>query len=490
MDKEALCKLMFQESPCYNFSDSCISCGWQICDHFPWLSTYQASKSATGQLMCYMILLTQTESTPIVYSTPEGTELSGIFQLGSKEHDEWNGPPDSRLSSFYNGPWGVMVYRRPAKAYVIHSCCWPLLTRHFANDEMNLDRLFKICRNRPASRTEEYMGSGNFSELWDNLQHPLQGPTIRGIGNATTQISKIQRLDISAAKHIIPGTDRFGVLPMEVRLEIAAYLSTVDFLSLRSISRIMAPVFSLQSFWKTRFRIDGDRGFLASLTNHPSKRKNWRSIYHCTAKIEKLYLHNWSMRRRWRNDCWLRDRYSMTPNPGGKTGSDDNVLGEVAWKVAAAEVCCERVYKKLPPRKNPAPCTYYQEEPIPMLHIDLLPGHIGLTVFILKEGTSAGTTTHIIGFDLISADVGTRNMTLGYRLPGSQVTVDLCNRNLRGFKVITDDRGIRALRPVFNGETVTSWIGDPEQDRTTNLIQIILKDGVKHIAAKFDVSLS
>lgn len=114
----------------------------------------------------------------------------------------------------------------------------------------------------------------------------------------------------------------------------------------------------------------------------------------------------------------------------------------------------------------------------------LLPSHIALSALILTEGISAGIATHIIRFDLISADGGT--MTLGYRLPGSQVTADLCNRSLRGFKVVADDRGICALRPVFNGET-TSWIDDPQQDPTTNLIKIALEHEVKHIAVKFDV---
>ncbi|CAG8403814.1 unnamed protein product [Penicillium salamii] len=420
----------------------------------------------------------------IVYSTPEGTELSGIYEVGSEEHDRWNGTPDDRLSPLATGPWGSMAFARPPKAFFVHPDCWVLLTRHFAN-EMNLDRLFEVCRFRPASRTEEYMCSmEKFPNLYRNIQHPLHRPTIRGIGNASKQISKIQRLDISKAEHILPGADCFGILPMEVRLEIAAYLPTVDFLNLRTVSRMMATVFSLQSFWKTRFRINGDRGYLAFLTENPFKRKNWQSIYHCTAKNEGLYLHNWSMRRQWRNHLWLRDRFSMTKTPCGQTEPEGD-FSEVAWMVAAAEVRCERINKLRLPQENPAPCMCDRQEPIPMLHVDLLPGHIALTAFILTEGTSEGTATHIIGFDLISADGG--NMTLGYRLPGSQVTVDLCNRSLRGFKVVTDDRGIRALRPVFNGETV-SWIGDPQQDRATNLIQIALEHEVKHIAAKFDVS--
>lgn len=429
-----------------------------------------------------------THLTPIVYPTPDGTQLSGLFKLGSEEHDNWNGTPDDRLSSLGNGPWGSMVFRKPPKAHLIHSCCWLLLTKHFANDEMDLGRLFEVCRNRPVSREDVYIDSLQFSEVSRNLQNPLLLPVIRGIGDATKQISKIQRLNLSAGKSIILGADPFGLLPMEVRLEIAAHLPTADFLEIRSVSRMMALVFSLQSFWRTRFRINGDRGFLAFLTDDRSKRKNWRSIYHCTANIEKPYVHEWFMLRQWRNSCWLRDRYSMTPTPAGQIESEHKLPDEVAWRTAAAELCCERTMR-MPPLENAPPCKCYDGEVIPMLKIDLLPGHIGLTVFLLKEGTWEGITTHIIGFDLISGDAAP-NITLGYRLPGSQVTIDLSNRRLRGFKVIADDRGLRAIRPLFNDNTMASWIGEPEEDKRTNLIQILSDVDIKHIAAEFDVSLS
>lgn len=377
-----------------------------------------------------------------------------------------------------------MANNKPATAFLIHSCCWSLLIRHFANGEVDLDRLFEVCRSRPASRTTNGLSSSDFSSIWSSLQHPLQRPIIRGIGDATKQLSKIQRLNIGASNNTFIGADCFGLLPMEIRLEIAAYLSTADFLGLRLVSRAMVPVFSLQSFWRTRFRVNGDRGFLDCLADGPRKHKNWRSIYHCTARIEQPYLHLWSMRRQWRNNCWLRDRYSMTQALKGQTEFENNSLGEVAWKEAAAEIRCDRFRKHW--WKNVIKCKCLQEEPIPVSQTVLLHDLAGLTVFILNEGTTTGKRSHIIGFDLISADAQIPNITLGHRLPGSQVTINFYGRHLRGFTIITGGGGIRALRPVFNSETITSWIGDSEQDEMSMLL--ILKDDVKAISAKFDVS--
>lgn len=178
-----------------------------------------------------------------------------------------------------------MANSKPATAFLIHSCCWSLLIRHFANDEVDLDRLFEVCRNRSASRTAE--GVHDFDSLWSSLQHPLVRPIIRGIGDATKQLSKIQRLNIGASNSTFLGPDCFGRLPIEIRLEIAAYLSTADFLGLRLVSRAMVPVFSLQSFWRTRFRVNGDRGFLNCLTDDRGKQKNWRSIYIVQQELNK-----------------------------------------------------------------------------------------------------------------------------------------------------------------------------------------------------------
>lgn len=64
-------------------------------------------------------------------------------------------------------------------------------------------------------------------------------------------------------------TDCFVFIPMEIRMQIAMYLATADFLALRHASRSMAKVFDIQSFWKSRFLVVQDRGFLAYLANNP-----------------------------------------------------------------------------------------------------------------------------------------------------------------------------------------------------------------------------
>ena len=75
-------------------------------------------------------------------------------------------------------------------------------------------------------------------------------------------------------------THHFEWIPLEIRLQIATYLPTVDFLSLRLCPRAMADIFEDQSFWKTRFFIYGDRGYLAFLTKVSSMQEtgDWFTV--------------------------------------------------------------------------------------------------------------------------------------------------------------------------------------------------------------------
>ena len=174
----------------------------------------------------------------------------------------------------------------------------------------------------------------------------------------------------------------------------------------------------------------------------------------------------------------------MTQALNGQIESENNSANEVAWKETAAEIRCDRIPKEW--WRNDRKCKCRQGDPIPVSRTVLLHDLvIGLTVFILNEGTTMGRRSHIIGFDMISADAEIPNITLGHRLPGSQVTINFYGRHLRGFTVVNGDGGICALRPVFDSES-TGWLGDSEQGE--KIMQLILKDDVKAISAKFDVS--
>jgi hypothetical protein len=130
--------------------------------------------------------------------------------------------------------------------------------------------------------------------------HPSKRPVIKGLRDAAKQFPKVPNTaNRSGSKSsVVLYPDCFDNLPVEIRLQIATYLPTVDFLSLRQSSRAMVVVFEFQSFWKSRFSVNGDRGFLNCLVTDPKKyeSRDWRLIYRCTEKIDCFREHLWAAR--------------------------------------------------------------------------------------------------------------------------------------------------------------------------------------------------
>lgn len=103
--------------------------------------------------------------------------------------------------------------------------------------------------------------------------------------------------------------DSFVSLPMELRFEIAVYLSTAEFFYLRLSSKAMAPLFDCEQLWRTRFLLHGKRGYLNFLTK--DNYQDWRLLYRCTRSnfVWPIKLYDW--RKQWLTNENIRDNYVM-----------------------------------------------------------------------------------------------------------------------------------------------------------------------------------
>lgn len=320
--------------------------------------------------------------------------------------------------------------------------------------------------------------------------YPLKRPIVKGPREATKQFPKMPNTANRSGPEssLVLHSDCFRILPIETRVQIATYLSTVDFLSLRQSSRAMVVVFGMQSFWKSRFLVNGDRGFLNCLAADPRnyESKNWRLIYCCTAKIDRSHEHLWAARRQWRNNRWLRERYSMIRASDEQIISSQRLLGELCWKEVSTGLRCDRDGKQ---GKDWRKCRTCRAKHTFFSQVAQLESSVtGLAVSILREGTE----TYVTGFDLLNADPERPNTIFGYRLPGEFVTINLYGEQLIGFAVINGEAGIHAIRPIFNKSTTTttttSWVGLPEGNGICNSTKLVLEREVKAISGKFDVS--
>ncbi|CAG8058447.1 unnamed protein product [Penicillium salamii] len=305
--------------------------------------------------------------------------------------------------------------------------------------------------------------------------YPLKRPRTRITGEATSELKSIQRSKTLCCNLSSSRIDCFSALPIEIRLEIASYLLTADCFTLRTVSRGMAAIFSLQSFWKTKFHICGDRGFLSYLTEGPQGHQ----------KKELAAL-----RQTWRQNRWLADRCSMVQTLDDQSESDLplELSGQVPWKTVAIKTHCDRRRRIAGLNK----CVYCGLNHTPVTQVVSLKDIIRLVVFVLHEPNQGESRTWITGIDLMSANAE-QTITIGYRVPGSHVTLNLYQRQLRGFAAVAGNGGIRALRPIIDSKRLENWIGQPGSDedglvgyRKSNYSQIILRDEIKAISAKFD----
>lgn len=86
-----------------------------------------------------------------MYSTRIGTQLSDVhtteFNWGV---EEGFGDP-KRL-----GRWYFMQAKQPPKAFLFHESCWFILNQQFEGDDIDLDRLFEVCKDIPPSGRPDF----------------------------------------------------------------------------------------------------------------------------------------------------------------------------------------------------------------------------------------------------------------------------------------------------------------------------------------------
>lgn len=296
--------------------------------------------------------------------------------------------------------------------------------------------------------------------------------------------------------------DCFQVLPLEIRFNIAQYISTLDFFSLRLSSKAIVTLFESSQFWRTRFSLDGEQGYFSYLEEENFQ--DWRLLYRYTqsSNFERpLILNDW--KRQWLVNENLRDRYMMLEDPNCPLVYSSSPLevealdGSFRWEII-------RPY-----------CVVHQRQHLQsddQFHIISLPkskfgalqcGRCGrqgcftkthtirVSYPILKIAFSVlveDKRTYISGFDLIH-ESNILDTQFGYRIPGKQVTLDLHGQILQGFQVAKRGPAIIAIRPLTDTaeDGFDNWVGDPGHGIKCS-VYLGLKEDIAAILGDFQVS--
>ncbi|RHZ58554.1 hypothetical protein CDV55_104861 [Aspergillus turcosus] len=264
-----------------------------------------------------------------IYCTPTGVKVTNPRQepwyrsLGSS-----NGG-----SEIQNGTDVYLFHEDP---------CWDHLLEHFGPDKLHLASLFGALERLPLPRNYTFPSYASLPGRiglcdWPGTQDdqhefpilPGRFP-LPGLEELTRFAKDPPKPSSIIARRLVNHpTDGFEQLPFEILVIISSMLPTKEALDLRHVTRAAIPLFASSQFWRTRFVINGERGFLLPIVRkffppEGNHEMDWRLLYHCTARLNcsdwfELEIRAWETLR------WLRDTASAIrrerPRPPDFRGS-------------------------------------------------------------------------------------------------------------------------------------------------------------------------
>ncbi|RAK77265.1 uncharacterized protein BO72DRAFT_377965 [Aspergillus fijiensis CBS 313.89] len=222
-----------------------------------------------------------------VYCTTSGIKVTRTITAAPSSpeaHDEARIPGDTETDDSWRSD-DVPAHRQ-TDVYLIHEVCWHRLLEHFGPDELHLGSLFEALELSPYTP-----GHSHYAFTPDS--HPSFWSTLQD-----QEIRREGRFGLPALEELM----RFPTDPPRP----APYITK------------RRRIFSSRAFWKTRFEINGERGFLLPVLRNYFERKrkrrgqeeegeiDWRLLYHCTCKLGcgwgfRLEIGTWEALR------WVRD---------------------------------------------------------------------------------------------------------------------------------------------------------------------------------------
>ncbi|GLA51161.1 hypothetical protein AnigIFM63604_007509 [Aspergillus niger] len=280
----------------------------------------------------------------------------------------------------------------PRNLFFFHEICWQRLGEHIAEDNVDYNDLYDVLKRLPFPAEDGASSYFNYADGIEPYQAPLLIHLLQSKREQPRCAAELQnKLDRS-----YNATDYFRQLPVELIELLGGYLSTRDYLNSRFASRSMGILFHKQGFWKTRFDVNGERGFLNYLVkNHQNLDFDWRLLYHSTCRLRCSRFFDITIRL-WEINRWIREALICKSRGTFASFMD---FGGRALQYYHNTMWPETKYRqtiRIPP--------------------DLI--KIGVSAF-MELGESAVT---IRGLELIRASGP--NILLGERIPGSLMIVE------------------------------------------------------------------
>lgn len=454
----------------------CVICGYPIYGYATsatksWLKEIRASR--VSQVCDNDPVLIRS-----VYSSPEGTFISGVGQYDDPNDGTWIAPSDPAMrwddhDYLFQASDELPVMRQCPEngrhGFVLHDACWRLLQKALEPDNIPLERLLGVCRSLPfplrgigVCWSHDYGGL----TLFDNQDHyPWEDRLMEQYNSSEThQYAKENPYDVpeipgllmmcsQKPPYLVPktrGGDCFSTLPWEILEAIAINLPTGDVLNLRRASKAFLPVLTSQTFWASRFEAGHDRDFIFETRNNKESR-DWITLYRITNHAHSPPgLKN--RRRVWGLIRELIDLLRLCL---------DNALESSCINLSADGLRWSEVTGDVRQETSSGHCEGFNEGcRLFQKQCASIPSDLSRIAFSI---ISAGNIEYVVGMRFITSnDVDIR---LGYMTEGNELFLEVTA--VRGFVLAMGSRGIRALQVISGDGRASKWFGCPKDSPVT-----------------------
>ncbi|KAJ6014274.1 hypothetical protein N7540_008865 [Penicillium herquei] len=400
---------------------------------------------------------------------------------------------------------------------IFHSACWDHAARFLGigTAQLDLENVFGLFASIQFKR---YFLTDRIKEKWTPFLPKRQIFKTRDNFSIATSLIKHREHLIT-----IPTDDQrdpFARLPAEIKLEISEFLPMNDYLHLRQVSRAMFSLFDSPAFWRARFLVHSDRGYLDFLTENgvhgnwdTLKAEDWLKIYRQTSvrgtvagrpsKWQKGRIKGvakgrasgsrWIHSRHgiWNKMKWLQNQLGLSNIMTEITNevpefelpvmdTDVNTKIKWCWQVGRTRLWdgssftpTSRMNSELPTYNN---CRFRPLSPscgsesTQKLALHESVTQIGFWIVVVNG------ETYITGLELISIEESIPNGKLGYRsCNGNLVTVNIKSaEQLRGFQISAVHESISAIRLYLDHPAeliseenlkfhLSKWVGSPRR---------------------------
>lgn len=283
------------------------------------------------------------------------------------------------------------------------------------------------------------------------------------------------------------------LLHHDIRYIIAGLLSVRDVMNLRLASRGFSNIFHQQSWWKTRFEENRERGWLFEAHNddwlpgnlRTGDQRDWKRLFDLT-RTSNLSGTLANRARIWSVIPNILDAASLTwgggtyePSETIPTYSEFQLKGSGCTRRVSGRILQDTSYNESG-RGFEEGCQHLRSQTV------ALPSRLSrIVVYFVHVRPLA----YVCGFMLVcNGNDGSLVKMVGYRSSNRQaLDLEGTTSKLTGIRISVGIRGIHALQFIMTGVGLSKWFGDPhEQPRTNRLVD---QRPLSHLIAGFDVSL-